>query len=947
MKKIILVAVFFITTITFRAQTTLAKDSLAGFDEKELLHHLGNFKGTEKEKQLYISRVKKEYIRRKYFSGMLAKPPILAKNGNQFNPQTSCTNIDFEQGNTSGWAVTGASLITSGAGLDPFGNFPVVYPGGNYSLKLSDNNLSTTSFTSTATRVISVTPANSFLNLHYALDILDFPHDSLASAKLSIQFFDGAGNLLTCPQVLCTYFTDALGNPHTVGASSFQQTWGNATGFPTTGPGVNLGGQNYPVNYLDWQTIGLDLSPYMGTNLTCVITCDWCLYQYDWAYCYIDADCSNSGSASNQITQSNPLCAGGSTSLQGPPGMATYNWTGPISGTTQNLITNTPGNYTLTITSAGNCSFVTPTLYYTLIQNASPSPTVTIITSQDSICSGTSTTLTATGADIYTWSTTETADTISVSPINNTTYLVIGTDTASGCAGSDTQAVHINGLITIDAVNNPICTGTTATLTASGATTYTWSSNAGSVTTSTVVVSPTSGTHYTVTGTDNIHGCTSSITEFVDIGVNLALQNPQDTICDGTTVTLTASGTTSYTWSTGATTTNITVTPSVTATYTVTGSGGVCSNTATTSITVFSLPSLTVTASPFCEGGIATLTASGANTYTWNTGTAASSITVTPTANTEYTVRGTSIDNCVSVDTITVIVPVNQSPLICMITTDSASNYNYNIIYWDKTSYSNVDSFIVYRKDAISSTYLRIGAVSKDSLSEFMDTAFSIGGPNGGNPLYSSWTYKLAIRDTCGNVSAQSPYHQTMFVQESGANFSWNAYTIESTQTNPVTGYSFLRDNNNTGSWQVLVNTTALSTTDPNYSTYPNGNWRVDAIGFSCTPSLSLGHNNQIENTFQKAHSNLNKPTTIGIKQFSNNLAVAISPNPNNGNFTLEFNNYKNTSVEIYSILGDLVYKTNLQKEKTNINLQNINKGTYMVHIISDNGTAVKRVVIE
>ena len=98
-----------------------------------------------------------------------------------------------------------------------------------------------------------------------------------------------------------------------------------------------------------------------------------------------------------------------------------------------------------------------------------------------------------------------------------------------------------------------------------------------------------------------------------------------------------------------------------------------------------------------------------------------------------------------------------------------------------------------------------------------MDTAFSVGGPNGGNPLYSSWFYKLAIKDTCGNIGAMSPYHQTMFLQENSANFSWNAYTVETGQANPVVGYSFLRDDNNTGVWHILANIAGTSSTDPNY----------------------------------------------------------------------------------------------------------------------------------
>jgi hypothetical protein len=354
-----------------------------------------------------------------------------------------------------------------------------------------------------------------------------------------------------------------------------------------------------------------------------------------------------------------------------------------------------------------------------------------------------------------------------------------------------------------------------------------------------------------------------------------------------------------------------------------------------------------------CSNASATLTASGATTYTWssNTGISNPNYTVTtavvsPSVSTTYSVIAQT-NGCRDSASFHYNMIFPQTPDICMVTTDSANNFNYNIICWDKTTYSNVDSFIVYRKDAISSSYLRIGAVSKNSLSEFIDTAFTIGGPNGGNPIYSSWTYKLAIKDTCGNLGAMSPYHQTMFIQQSGSNFSWNAYTVEIGQANPVTGYSFVRDNNNTGTWNVLVNTTGNSATDPNFSSYPNGNWRVDAIGFNCTPSLRLANNSNTQTLLKKAHSNTNKPATMNVKQQTNLLQMFVYPNPSNGNFTIETGENKNSKVEIYSLLGELVYKSNLQKEKTNINLQNVNKGTYLVHIISDNGTTVKRIIVE
>ena len=49
----------------------------------------------------------------------------------------------------------------------------------------------------------------------------------------------------------------------------------------------------------------------------------------------------------------------------------------------------------------------------------------------------------------------------------------------------------------------------------------------------------------------------------------------------------------------------------------------------------------------FCVGQTATLTTNGANTYTWSTSTIASTETVSPSSNANYTVTGTDINNCI------------------------------------------------------------------------------------------------------------------------------------------------------------------------------------------------------------------------------------------------------------------------------------------------------------
>ncbi|HXD94779.1 MAG TPA: T9SS type A sorting domain-containing protein, partial [Bacteroidia bacterium] len=285
---------------------------------------------------------------------------------------------------------------------------------------------------------------------------------------------------------------------------------------------------------------------------------------------------------------------------------------------------------------------------------------------------------------------------------------------------------------------------------------------------------------------------------------------------------------------------------------------------------------------------------------------------------------------------------------ICLVTTDTLGQYN--IVYWDNPHIKSIDSILVYRFDIVSNGYLQIGAVSGDSLSQFTDTAFSIGGPNGGNPQYSSWQYKIAVRDTCGNISMKSPYHQSIFIQENGSNFSWNSYFIEAGQTNPITGYQFQRDDNNTGNWHVLVNTSGLSSTDPNHTLYPNGNWRVDALGFNCIPTtLRLANNNNNNNTDAakvRSHSNQNNNRMSGIKQVQpNNNYVAIYPNPAKDNFTIEPSLNEKQTLQIFDVSGKMVL-TQVIDGKVNIDTHNLNEGVYNVSVSGNGGQTNKKLVI-
>lgn len=170
----------------------------------------------------------------------------------------------------------------------------------------------------------------------------------------------------------------------------------------------------------------------------------------------------------------------------------------------------------------------------------------------------------------------------------------------------------------------------------------------GSLTGSPVTVSPTTNTIYTVTGT-NASGCNSNATISITVNtvpvVTISLSSATDTICPGQSVTLTAGGGAStYLWSTGATGSSITVSPSAPMTYYVIGSNGICSDTSTTQ-SVFQYPPLTVAmnSDSICGGKNAILNAtisggkSGYN-YSWSTGTTGvNTISVNPLSSTYYT----------------------------------------------------------------------------------------------------------------------------------------------------------------------------------------------------------------------------------------------------------------------------------------------------------------------
>ena len=258
------------------------------------------------------------------------------------------------------------------------------------------------------------------------------------------------------------------------------------------------------------------------------------------------------------------------------------------------------------------------------------------------------------------------------------TYLLITSVTTK----AQSCSVYISG-------QNQICFNQNTLLTASPADSYTWSANAGSVTTQTIIVSGISAQpSYTVTATTGT--CVSSAVVYINV-IHETITVNSPTICSGNSTSLTANGAINYSWtpSTGLSATtgsSVIAAPGTTTTYTVTGD---CPDASTNPVvTVNPSPTVTVNSATVCAGTPVTLTASGANTYSWNTGATTATITPAPNVTTNYTVTGTAANNCTNKQTATVT--VNPLPTLSVnshsicaggtttLTASGASNYTWS-----------------------------------------------------------------------------------------------------------------------------------------------------------------------------------------------------------------------------------------------------------------------------
>lgn len=640
------------------------------------------------------------------------------------------------------------------------------------------------------------------------------------------------------------------------------------------------------------------------------------------------------------------------------------------------MITNFSGaaqNINISCVQGGNNIFCPPT-----------SPIADFLMSSSVICQGQSVSLTdasSPAASITAWNYNCAAAIPASSNIQNPTltFNTPGTHTISltvgisGLMSTITKTIQVVPLpsLTITPANQTICAGKTATVNVSGALNY--FTNPGNITTPSYTVNPTNTTVYTISGT-NSFGCIKTINDTIkvfsppSIGSNVS----SNTICIGSSITFTNSGGASYTLTpSGLTGNTISVNPTVlgTTVFTITGAGPFgCINTKTLSITTFSVPNVSITPSntTICSGQSVLLNVSGANTYTWTTGSSLNVISVTPTVSTSYSVLGANSFGCQNSANATInvlnkpVVTINTpSTSVCfgytmMVVANGASNYNWSTGATTNTTiiqpFSNTTFSVVGTNGGscsdtafLSLTVLPLPSVSASVSNTIACVGQSItlnaSGSLGNNYLWqpinligASQTVQIFTPTTYtvyGQGSNGCVFFSTAFVDVQNGNAVIPVVTPSAVCVGDTAILSVIGGTIPMWSANVIPNTSYVTPSSPT-------NYTLSAIDFNgCVSDIVF---------------------TVDINSSCDVIVYnGFTPNGDGVNDFFVIDNiekYPNNNVHIFNRWGDKVFTTSKYNNTNNnwdgkFNGKPVTSGTYFYLITNDNGKVLKKSWLE
>ncbi len=693
------------------------------------------------------------------------------------------------------------------------------------------------------------------------------------------------------------------------------------------------------------------------------------------------------------------VCMGSNVTLNATSNANPITWNNGVQNNIP-FIANSVGTttYTATATGANGCVASDQVV---LTVNPTPVASVTA-TGPLVLCPGQSVTLCANTSLLvgYMWCTGETTQCITVNSPGNYCLVLQG---FNGCMSSTINTIITAGNSVIANAGPDVsigCSSTTSSAAIGSApqpgSIYSWSPATGlsNPNSANPIAQPTANTTYTLTVT-NSSGCTA--TDQVVITVNntppTINAGPDQTVCQGTNVTLNAiSNAPTTTWSNGVQNNVSFVANNIgTTIYTATASGANgCVTSDQVVLTVNPIPVVTIMASgplALCPGGSVTLSAisSPGCTFQWkknglpqSNGNMASFVVFQPG---NYTVTVTNINGCISTsNSITIsflqaILSATGPTTICpgssvVLQASTGTGYTYQWVKNGNTAmnFTNNSSYTVISSGIYSVNILTPGGclLSSNNIQVQVLSNPSVNIiATGSTTICSGSSLTLIANSTSSGLTYQWKKNG---INMTGANNTFYSVTQAGTYTVVVSNPSCPNNQVSSNPITVTVNpsptptitattlliapgtSATLSTPLITGNTYQwqkfNGNFPISIPGAnsnSYTTSIGGTYRVRATNTFgcagyspQLTLVNTQMPEIESPKMLANdsNDKINIYPNPNNGQFNVEITSeLVDHDMHILDINGRIIQIAKLNGLINSINSEGLARGTYWLQI--------------
>ncbi|MGI4875287.1 MAG: FG-GAP-like repeat-containing protein [Janthinobacterium lividum] len=523
------------------------------------------------------------------------------------------------------------------------------------------------------------------------------------------------------------------------------------------------------------------------------------------------------------------------------------------------------------------------------------------------------TSVTVTGTGFVAGSTSVTLNGMAVSGVvvgaggTTLTFVVLPGATSGAVAattpgGTVTSSTSFCVLYTPAAPGISRCGPGTLTLTASGAPTggtYAWYNAAtGGVALATGASYPTGAltattTYYvgisTGSGSSACEGGRIPVTATIEAVPTVGITaSGATTLCPGGSVTLSATGASTYLWSTGATTASILV--STAGSYSVVGTstaGGCTATSAAVAVTMGTAPTATIMASgplALCPGSSVVLTAGVGSSYLWSNGATTPAITVSQAG-------------------------------------------SYTVTVGNGTCSATSPAAVVTSSPAATATIAAGGPTTLCQGGSVVLTALGMAGS----------TYQWNTGATTPTLTVSQAGSYTITATTAGGCTATSVPTVVS--VNPMPSQPLVTQSGN-----IL---TSSATTGNQW--YVNGIAIAGATGQTYTPTSSGTYTVVVTST-QGCASPASAGQALVLATAAPALTVRqvhLYPNPTRGRFTLEVSAAAGGQVRVVNMLGQVVCSRSLVGTATAMNLSGLAPGLYAVCVQVGNEEVVRRLLLE